>query len=113
MRDNAGRWVKTYTGKQYRSQAAGRLMNLRIAQALYDDEWLTEFRFDPKANTRRVIAALDTYHGIRAISVSLQSGNAGYKKEFPGIQRESEEKFGEGKGALTSAFRADGSLKEA
>ena len=90
-------------------------MNLRIAQGLYDDEWLTESKFDPEENTSRLIAALDTYksHGILAINVSLQAGNAGYNKKFPGIKRESEAKFGAGRGALTSAFRPDGSLKEA
>ena len=34
-------------------------MNLRIAQGLYHDEWLTEFPFDPEANTSRLIGALD------------------------------------------------------
>ncbi len=90
-------------------------MNLRIAQGLFHDEWLTEFPFDPEENTGRLIKALDAYkeHGILAISVSLQGGNAGYNKEFQGIKREMEAKFGQGKGALVSAFRPDGSLKEA
>jgi len=39
---SAGKWVKTYTGPQYRPEAVGRLMNLRIAQAVVHDEWLTE-----------------------------------------------------------------------
>ena len=43
-----------------------------------------------------------------AVSVSLQSGNAGYNKEFQGIKRDIQAKFGPGKGALTSAFRPDG-----
>jgi len=115
LRGKDGRWTKTYTGKQYRPEAAGRLMNLRIAQGLYHDEWLTEFPFDPEANTSRLIAALDTYkeHGVLAVSVSLQSGNAGYNNEFQGIKRDIQAKFGPGKGALTSAFRPDGSLKDA
>ena len=115
LRGQDGRWTKTYTGNKYRPEAAGRLMNLRIAQGLYHDEWLTEFPFDPEENTSRLIAALDTYkeHGILAVNVSLQAGNAGYNKEFDAIKRASEAKFGHGKGALTSAFRPDGSLKDA
>jgi hypothetical protein len=115
LRGKDGRWTKTYAGPEYRPEAAGRLMNLRIAQGLYDDEWLTEFPFDPEENTSRLIAALDTYkeHGILAVNVSLQAGNAGYNREFPAITRGSEAKFGPGKGCLTSAFRPDGSLKDA
>jgi hypothetical protein len=43
----------------------------------------------------------------------LQGGNAGYNREFQGIKREMEAKFGPGKGALVSAFRPDASLKDA
>ena len=108
-------WIPTYTGTKYRSEAAGRLMNLRIAQALFDDEWLTEVRFDPEANTDRVIAALDTYreNGVLAINVSLQGGNPGYKDVVPEIQRSYEFSPGPGRGALISAFLPDGSLKPA
>ena len=108
-------WQKTYTGKAFRPEAAGRLMNLRIAQGLFDDEWLTEFRFDPEENTNRLIRALDDYksHGVMAISVSLQAGNAGYNIEFQGIKRAMMVRPGPGKGTLTSAFLPDGSLKEA
>ena len=115
LREKGGQWRKTYTGPQFRPAAAGRLMNLRIAQGLYHDEWLTEFPFDPEENTSRLIRALDTYkeHGILAINVSLQAGNAGYNREFQGVKRNPEAKFGPGKGTLTSAFRPDGSLKEA
>jgi hypothetical protein len=107
-------WEKTYSGPQYRREAAGRLMNLRIAQALFHDEWLKEFAFDPEKNTDAVIEALDTYkaHGILAITVSLQGGNAGYAKEFPAISRATAAKPGPGKGMLVSAFRSDGTLKE-
>lgn len=107
-------WRKTYTGPQYRPDAAGRLMNLRIAQALFHDEWLTEFPFDPDRNTAAVIAALDTYklHGVMAITVSLQGGNAGYAKEFGAIARATAAAPGPGKGMLVSAFNADGSLKQ-
>jgi hypothetical protein len=111
-RQTGGAWRKTYSGTRYRSQAAGRLMNLRIAQALYDDEWLTEVPFDPEKNTQRLIQALDTYkdHGIMAISVSLQGGYAAYERTG-NIHRGRDAKLGPGKGTLTSAFRADGSLK--
>jgi hypothetical protein len=109
------RWVPTYSGPKYRPGAAGRLMNLRIAQALFDDEWLTEVPFNPEANTDRVIAALDTYrkYGVLAINVSLQGGNPGYKEVVTEIQRDHEASAGRGKGALISAFRPDGSLKGA
>lgn len=109
----SGTWFKTYSGSAYRLDAAGRLMNLRIAQALFDDEWLTEERFDPAAHTERIIRALDTYraHGILAISVSLQGGNMAYERT-PNIRRSRDAKAGPGKGALVSAFRPDGSLKQ-
>src|SRR5262249_16052452 len=35
-------WRKTYSSKGYRHEARGKLMNLRLAQALFHDEWLTE-----------------------------------------------------------------------
>ena len=108
-------WRKTYTGREFRPEAAGRLMNLRIAQALFDDEWLTEFPFDPEKNTDSLIQALDTYrrHGVLAINASLQGGFPGYKQEAPAIQRDRAYKYGRGKGSYISAFRPDGSLKEA
>lgn len=114
VREAQGPWRKTYTGREYRPEAAGRLMNLRIAQGLFDDEWLTETKFDPEENTRRLIAALDAYkeHGILAVNVSLQAGNAGYARECELIKRQPRAKPGPGLGCLTSAFRADGSLKE-
>ncbi|MGH9842228.1 MAG: hypothetical protein ACREEM_26045 [Blastocatellia bacterium] len=115
LREGRGPWRKTYSGARFRPEAAGRMMNLRIAQGLFHDEWLTEFPFDPEENTGRLIKALDAYkeHGILAISVSLQGGNAGYNREFQGIKREMDAKPGQGKGALVNAFRPDGSLKEA
>ena len=108
-------WVPTYSGPKYRTEAAGRLMNIRIAQALFDDEWLTEVPFNPDVNTDRVITALDTYrdNGVLAINVSLQGGNPGYKEEVAEIQRNHEASSGRGKGALISAFLPDGSLKPA
>ncbi len=114
VRQKGGAWRKTYSGPQFRPEAAGRLMNLRIAQGIFDDEWLTEARFDPEANTNRLIAALDAYkeHGILAINVSLQAGNPGYGRECEIVKRLPHAKLGPGKGCLTSAFRPDGSIKE-
>jgi hypothetical protein len=106
-------WRKTYSDSQYRGQARGKLMNLRLAQALFDDEWLFEHPFDPARNTDRVIEALDFYqrHGVLAINVSLQGGNPGYSKEANGINRENGARFGRNRGLRVSAFRPDGSLK--
>ncbi len=88
-------------------------MNLRIAQGLFQDEWLTEFPFDPEENTDRLIRALDVYrsHGVLAINVCLQGGNPGYNREVPEIRRERHYSLGPGRGAHISAFRRDGSLK--
>jgi hypothetical protein len=112
-RSNGSEWQKTYSGSAYRAEAAGRLMNLRIAQALFEDEWLTEERFDALRHTGEVIRALDTYraHGILAISVSLQGGNMAYERT-PNIRRERAYKLGPGKGSHVSAFHPDGSLKK-
>lgn len=113
-REGRGPWRKTYSGSAFRPSAAGKLMNLRIAQALFHDEWLTEAQFDPDAHTERVIRALDAYkaHGILAISVSLQGGNMAYHRNAGDtIKRERSYKLGPEKGAYVSAYRPDGSLK--
>jgi hypothetical protein len=112
VREHGAAWQKTYAGKRFRSEAAGKLMNLRLAQALFHDEYLTEAPFDPLAHTKRVIAALDTYkrNGILAINVSMQGGNMQYDRDGS-IKRDRTAKLGSGKGALVSAFRPDGSLK--
>jgi hypothetical protein len=114
VRERGSSWGKTYSGRQYRPEAAGRLMNLRPAQGLFHDEWMTEIPFDPEDNTNRLIEALDVYkeHGILAVSVSLQGGNPAYER-FPQIKRDRPNKLGFGKGALISAFHPDGSLKDA
>lgn len=111
-KDAKSPWRKTYSGREFRAEAAGKMMNLRIAQALFDDEWLTEQRFDPEKNTERLIAALDTYkqHGVLAISASLQGGQMTYPL-ISGIPRARDAKLGKGKGSLVSAFRPDGSMK--
>jgi len=112
LRQGNGGWRKTYTGAGFQPEAAGRLMNLRVAQAVMHDEWLTEESFDPEKNTDRVIAALDDYkqHGILAISVSLQGANAAYERTA-NIKRARAYKLGPGKGMSMSAFAPDGSLK--
>lgn len=106
-------WRKTYTGKGYRKEARGKIMNLRLAQALFHDEWLTERPFDPARNTSQVIEALDFYkrHGVLAINVSLQGGDPGYSAEVNGIARQNGAKFGDKGGLLVSAYQPDGSLK--
>jgi hypothetical protein len=87
-------------------------MNLRIAQGLFYDEWLTELPFDPEKHTARLIRALDSYkaHGILAINVSLQGGNMSYDRDGR-VNRVRDHKLGRGKGAHVSAFRSNGSLK--
>src|SRR5690242_12219306 len=81
VRNAAGEsWRKTYTGAAWRREAQGKLMNLRLAQALFHDEWMHEQPFDPERNTDAVIHALDFYksHGVLMIDVSLQGAQAGY-----------------------------------
>ena len=106
-------WRKTYVGKGYRPEARGKIMNVRLAQALFEDEWLTEQPFDAARNTAQVIEALDFYkrHGVLGITVSLQGGDPGYSKNINGVGRQSGFRFGRSGGTLVSAFRADGTLK--
>jgi len=112
LRNAGDPWRKTYSGPGFQREAAGRLMNLRIGQAIVHDEWLTEEKFDPEANTTRVIAALDSWkkNGILAISTSLQGANPAYERT-PNIRRQRAYSLGPGKGMLMSAFRPDGSMK--
>jgi hypothetical protein len=109
----ANPWQKTYTGPAYRPEAQGKLMNLRLANALFLDEWMKERPFDPELNTDSVIRALDFYksHGILMVNVSLQGAQAGYDKTVNGIDRENAYRLGPGRGMYVSAFRPDGSLK--
>jgi hypothetical protein len=63
IRSGAGEgWQKTYSGPEYRRQAQGKLMNLRIGQALFEDE---------------ASESLDYYkrHGVLMVNISLQEGN--------------------------------------
>ncbi len=106
-------WQKSYSGPEYRAEAQGKLMNVRLAQALFQDEYLKEAPFDPERNTDAVIEALDFYkrHGVLMINVSLQGAQAGYDVTVNGIDRGNSFRDGPLRGSLVSAFRADGSLK--
>lgn len=106
-------WQKTYSGPAYKHEAQGKLMNIRLANALFLDEWMHERPFDAGFNTDAVIQALDFYkkHGVLMINVSLQGAPAGYAKSVNGIDRETAYRLGPGHGAYVSAFRPDGSLK--
>ena len=108
-------WQKTYSDPAYRHEAQGKLMNIRLANALFLDEWMKERSFDPEFNTDAVIQALDFYknHGVLMINVSLQGAQPGYDKTVNGIDREYAFRLGPGKGMYVSAFRPDGSLKPA
>ena len=105
-------WVETYSAGPYRGQARGKLMMVRLAQGLFDDELLSETPFDPEANTSRLIEALDEYkrHGVLAVSVGLQGADPGYAPAVNGVQRSAAAADGP-EGALISAYEADGSLK--
>ena len=41
----------------YRREAQGKLMNIRLANALFLDEWMHERAFDPEFNTDAVVQA--------------------------------------------------------
>ena len=114
VRGSAGStWQLTYSDSAYRRQARGKLMLLRLAQSLFDDERLEARAFDPDRNTQQVIDALDFYkqHGVLAISVGLQGDNPRYNDQVKGVSGNGAAKGGNKKGALVSAFRSDGSLK--
>lgn len=110
---SAAAWDLTYDGGRYRRKVRGSLAMVRVTQALFDDEWLRERRFDPSANTERLISQLATYkqHGVGGIVVSLQGGDPGYSGEANGVNRGASADLGEKSGALVSAYNRDGSLK--
>jgi CubicO group peptidase (beta-lactamase class C family) len=83
--------VVTYRG----TKAAGRLMNVRMVNAVFEDA--RRRGFDAEANTDRFLGALPDYvsHGVRAFTINLQGGMPGYE------------------GAVNSAFDADGNLRDA
>jgi len=80
----------TYPG----SPAEGLLMNVRMVNSTFED--LNREDFDPETNTDRFLKRLPDYvaHGIRAITLNLQGGHAGYE------------------GARNSAFDVDGALRD-
>lgn len=80
----------TYEG----AKAEGLLMNVRMVNATFEDRHRPDF--DAEANTARFLEKLPDYHahGVRALTLCLQGGHAGYE------------------GALNSAFNPDGSLRE-
>ncbi len=114
VRGSAGpTWQLTYSGSPYRRQARGKLMLLRLAQSLFDDQSLAEHPFDPDLNTQQVIDALDFYkqHGVLAISVALQGDNPRQSDEINGAPGSESGDSSTENGAAVSAFRPDGTLK--
>jgi hypothetical protein len=89
-----GRWYindgVTYEG----TRAEGLLMNVRMVNSVFEDRHREDF--DAEANTDRFLAHVPAYaaHGVRAFTICLQGGMPGYE------------------GALNSAFRSDGTLRE-
>jgi CubicO group peptidase (beta-lactamase class C family) len=83
--------VVTYRG----AKAEGRLMNVRMVNAVFEDTKRHEF--DPGANTERFVKRVPEYvrHGVRAFTINLQGGVPGYE------------------GAVNSAFDAEGNLRGA
>jgi CubicO group peptidase (beta-lactamase class C family) len=84
----------TYSG----TAAEGLLMNVRMANSIFEDtnDKTRPKGFDAEKNTDQFISQIPDYaaHGVRAFTIYLQGG-------FPGYE-----------GAVNSAFRPDGSLRE-
>jgi CubicO group peptidase (beta-lactamase class C family) len=89
-----GRWRINGKATYPKSKAEGLLLNVRMVNAVFEDRKRPEF--DPEANSDRFVARIPDYvaHGVRAFTLCLQGG-------FPGYE-----------GAVNSAFRPDGSLRE-
>ena len=106
-------WQKTYSGPAYRREARGRLMNIRLPNALFVDEPRRERPFDAEFNTDAVIDALDFYkaHGVLMIDVSLQGAQTIPSQDSYTLAQANAFRFGAVRGASLSAFRPDGSLK--
>ena len=106
-------WRFTYEGTRFRRKVRGSLAMVRVTQAIFDDEWLSERSYDPESNTDRLISQLGLYsqHGVGGIVVGLQGGNPGYSAEANGVSRGSSAELGEKWGALVSAYNPDGTLK--
>ena len=75
------------------STAAGKLVNARMVNAVFEDT--KRPAFDPQANTNEFTARMSDYlnAGVNAFTISLQGGNPGYE------------------GAKNTGINADGTLK--
>ncbi|MBX6341054.1 MAG: cellulase family glycosylhydrolase, partial [Thermomicrobiaceae bacterium] len=91
VRHDGGAWQPTYAG----TALAGRLMNFRAIQAVFDDESRSDD--NPQANTDEFVRHIPEYadHGVMAVTVGLQGGKTKYAT------------------GVVSAFNPDGSLKSA
>ena len=91
-------WQLNRTVTYPSTAAEGRLMNVRMVNAVFEDanDATRPKGFDPDANTRAFIRMLPAYvsQGARAFTISLQGGDPGYE------------------GAVNTAFAPDGSLRE-
>ena len=89
-----GQWHLNGTITYPGSPAEGRLMNVRMVNAIFEDR-ARHLDFDAEANTDRFIARIPDYaaHGVNAFTICLQGGMPGYE------------------GAMNSAFAPDGSLR--
>ncbi|WP_063713795.1 hypothetical protein [Amycolatopsis nigrescens] len=104
VRQGEGAWEQTYTpgwqGDGFRDEVRGTLVNLRSANAVFDDQSGRIRQYDPdfdaQANTDAFVANLDAYreHGLLATGINLQGGNPGFN------------------GADNPAFTSDGALRQ-
>ncbi len=87
------RWLLNGSVTYRGTPAEGRLLNVRMVNAVFEDT--RRPGFDPEANTLRFLQALPDYvaHGVRAFTLNLQGGMPGYE------------------GAVNSAFDAEGHLR--
>ena len=90
-----GQWHINGTITHPGSAAEGRLMNVRMVNAIFEDR-AKHLEFDAEANTDRFIARIQDYaaQGVNAFTICLQGGMPGYE------------------GAVNSAFAPDGSLRD-
>jgi hypothetical protein len=108
-------WQKTYSGPEFRRTAQGKLMGVRLSQALFHDEFLKEREFDPEKNTDAAIDALDVLkrYGVSMVSVDLQGADPGYEPGRNGVARRNGFQHGPDRGTAVSAYFGDGTLKPA
>jgi CubicO group peptidase (beta-lactamase class C family) len=88
------RWLINGTVTYPGARAEGRLMNVRVVNAVFEDAHRPEF--DPSANADRFIGRIPEYmaYGVRAFTLNLQGGMPGYE------------------GAVNTAFDTDGRLRD-